>query len=203
MTRVRVELVDKISDGKFAEAKKILQGVIDSAKSASGKPAQYRNAANGYAGWGRKMLGMVNRAEKMAGTLKNAGSELNRPQVVYKRDFGYVTAIRDGVRTVDQGGGKSFEVEFEDLPHSEQMSLVSRIGKRAKRTQDAFCYLLFNGEFGPAEEFAENNDLKNEWRQIGTDYIRTKYRSGNAERKADLQRKYGKLSYFKQAAGIR
>ena len=203
MTRVRVELVDKISDGKFAEAKKILQGVIDSAKSASGKPAQYRNAANGYAGWGRKMLGMVNRAEKMAGTLKNAGSELNRPQVVYKRDFGYVTAIRDGVLTVDQGGGKSFEVEFEDLPHSEQMSLVSRIGKRAKRTQDAFCYLLFNGEFGPAEEFAENNDLKNEWRQIGTDYIRTKYRSGNAERKADLQRKYGKLSYFKQAAGIR
>ena len=30
-----------------------------------------------------------------------------------------------------------------------------------------------------------------------------KYRSGNAERKEELQRRYGKLSYFKQAAGIR
>lgn len=203
MSRVRVELVDRISAGKFAEAKKTLQGVIDTAKNASGKPAAYRNAANGYAGWGRKMLGMVNSAEKMAATLKNAGAELNRPQVVYKREFGYVTAIRDGVLTVDRGGGKTFEVAFADLPHSEQISLVSRIANRAKRTRDAFCYLLFSGEFVPAEEFADNNDMKNEWKQIGTDYIRAKYRSGNAERKADLQRKYGKLSYFKQAAGIR
>ncbi len=203
MPRVRVQLVDKVSAGDYAGARKILQGVIDIQKSASGKPQQYRNAANGYAGWGRKMLGMVNSAEKMAKTLQNAGAELNRPQVVYKREFGYVTGIRNGVLTVDKGGGKTFEVAFRELPHSEQVTLVSRIASKTQRMRDAFCYLLFNGDFAKAEELADNNDMKNEWRQIGTDYIRAKYRSGNAERKEELQRKYGKLSYFKQAAGIR
>ena len=203
MPWVRIQLVDKISAGDYAGAKKILQGVIDIQKSAAGKPQQYRNAAGGYAGWGRKMLGMVNSAEKMANTLQNAGSELNRPQVVYKQEFGYVTGIRDGVLTVDKGGGKTFEVAFKDLPHSEQVSLVSRIASRTQRMRDAFCYLLFNGDFVKAEDVADNNDMRNEWRQIGTDYIRAKYRSGNAERKEELQRRYGKLSYFKQAAGIR
>ena len=203
MPWVRIQLVDKISAGDYAGAKKILQGVIDIQKSAAGKPQQYRNAAGGYAGWGRKMLGMVNSAEKMAKTLQNAGAELNRPQVVYKREFGYVTGIRDGVLTVDKGGGKTFEVAFKDLPHSEQVSLVSRIASKTQRMRDAFCYLLFNGDFVKAEEVADNNDMRNEWRQIGTDYIRAKYRSGNAERKEELQRRYGKLSYFKQAAGIR
>ncbi len=202
-TWTRIQLVDKISAGDYVGAKKILQNIINISKTANGKSQQYRNEANKYANWGRKMLGMVNSAEKMANTLKNAGSEINRPQVVYKREFGYVTGIKDGVLTVDKGGGKTFEVAFDDLSNAEQMRFVGRIANRAKRNKDAFNYLLFNGEFVLAEEFAENNDQKNEWKLIGTDYIRSKYRSGNPDKKNAMKRKYGNLSYFNQAAGIK
>ena len=205
--RARVGVIDCCRAGDYAGARKILEEVIAVQKQAAGKPQTYRNEAARYANWGRKMLNWLNQAETFRAFLKNGGRELKRPQLVYKGKFGAVVSIRDGVITADEGGGKTFTVNLNELSRAQANAFLLRLANRTGKKQAAFLYLMMRGDFEVAEEYAKelaaNADQKKELNETATEFIRTKYRSANAEQKKELEKKYGRLGVFKKAVGRR
>lgn len=205
--RARVEMIEKFRNNDYAGAKKVLEEVIAVQQQGNGKPQTYRNEANRYANWGRKMLNWLNQAEKFRELLRNGGDELKRPQLVYKGKFGAVVSIKNGVVTADEGGGKTFTVNLKDLSRAQFNAFILRIAKRINQRQGAFLYFMMKGDFEDAEEFAKelsaSGDQKKELNDTATEYIRAKYRSANAEEKQQLEKKYGKLGVFKKAVGRR
>ncbi len=205
--RARVEMIEKFRGNDYAGAKRVLEEVIAVQKQGNGKPQTYRNEANRYANWGRKMLNWLNQAESFRGLLRNGGDNLKRPQLVYKGKFGAVLSIKDGVITADEGGGKTFTVNLKDLSRTQFNAFILRLANKTNRKQAAFLYFMMKGDFEVAEEyakeFAASGDMKKELNDTATEYIKAKYRSANAEQKKQLERKYGRLGVFKKAVGRR
>ncbi len=205
--RARIEMIEKFSNNDYAGAKKVLEDVIAVQKQGNGKPQPYRNEANRYANWGRKMLNWLNQAESFRNLLRNGGAELKRPQLVYKGKFGAVVSIKNGVVTADEGGGKTFTVNLKELSRSQFNAFILRVANRINRKQAAFLYFMMKGDFEVAEEYAKDlaasGDQKKELNDTAIEYIRAKYRSANAEQKKQLEKKYGKLGVFKKAVGRR
>lgn len=202
--KICIELIDLCSKNDFPAAKKLLAEAIqvNSQKERRGKSQKWITEASRFAGWASRRRNWLNQADSFRKHLINGGEELKKPQIVFKGNFGYVTSIRNGIATAEDGG-KVFRVNLSHLSRTQYLSFVIRLSNKMGNQQRAFYYVVLGGNFNPPSELMPYNWMKRDLNEIATDYFREKYRKADTAQKKELIRKYGKMPVFRKAAGLK
>ena len=203
-SKICIELVDSCSRDDYDSIRKLLEEAINlnSQKERRGKSSEWIAKAARFAGWSSRRRNWLNHAEAFRNILRNGSSDLKRPQIVYKGSLGYVTSIRNGIATAEDGG-KTFTVDLKQLSRSQHLSFVMRLSNKMGNQQKAFYYMILGGNFNPPQELMLYNSMKRDLDEITSDYFKEKYKKSDLDQKKEMIRKYGKSPIFRKAVGLK
>lgn len=203
-SRICIELVDSCSKDDYDSIRKLLEEAIrlNSQKERKGKSSEWVSKASRFAGWTSRRRNWLNQAAAFRKILTDGSSDLKKPQIVYKGSLGYVTSIRNGIATAEDGG-KTFTVDLKQLSRSQHLSFVLRLSNKMGNQQKAFYYTVLGGNFNPPQELILYNWMNRDLNEIATDYFKEKYKKSNLDQKNEMIRKHGKSPIFRKAVGLK
>lgn len=183
----------------YAGAKEALAPLLKEEEAAKGKDPKIVAIAQELTAWGARMTGILEKAEKIQKAYTDGGDLLSGSQLEIRSELYKLKEIKNGtVYLLSYESKKTFSMNLSHLTSRQQASLLKKAAAQCGEEENFFFRLLAEGDFQQAKESAPEN-WKQDLSSIITSYFKKELSGASAEKKARLQKGYGKLEEFQKA----
>ncbi len=203
---LRLPVYRLCAEGKFSEAKALLDRVLQTPGTLNGKPQDIRNLGWQNANWAKMIQSWIVSAEKLHAILEDSGDRIKGTQVVYNNNFGTIDSIRNGMAT-GKVNGREAHFNLKELTGNEFEALMRRIARSTKNDNEALLYyFLLTGHIKgalPSTILLSRQDQKQEFSAFVREILKDQYNKATPAQRNLMKREFGNPPGFDRAASLK